>query len=281
MRWVICALFMLVLAPRAVAADLDILRGSEPVGPPTYARWSGFYFGGDVGYSNANADFSNATGPLTAFSLRELALENDAAVSSWPVLGKGSTSVPGFGGFVGYNTQWQDLVLGIEGNYTHSPFTATASESPLSRVVAAGSNTYSVNLTGTGSLQVTDYASLRARAGWVLGNFLPYGFAGAVLGRGTYGVTSTVWGQQNASSAPAPIVPCDPASVATCVNYSYSDSVGKAGALLYGFSVGGGVDVALTANIFVRGEFEFVQFAPVGDIVASIISARVGAGLKF
>lgn len=281
MRWVICILFMLVLAPRAVAADLDILRGSEPVGPPTYTRWSGFYFGGDVGYSNANADFSNATSPLTAFSLRELALESDDAVSGWPVLGKASTSVPAFGGFVGYNTQWQDLVLGIEGNYTHSPLTALATDSPLSRVVTAGSNTYSVNLTGSGSLQVTDYASVRARAGWVLGNFLPYGFAGAVLGWGNYAVTATVSGQQNASTAPAPIVPCDPATVATCVNYAYSNSAGRGGALLYGFSVGGGVDIALTANVFVRGEFEFVQFAPVGDIVASIVSARVGAGLKF
>ena len=51
--------------------------------------------------------------------------------------------------------------------------------------------------------------------------------------------------------------------------------------MLYGFSVGGGVDWALTPNIFLRGEFEYVQFAPIASIVASIVTARVGAGFKF
>ena len=55
----------------------------------------------------------------------------------------------------------------------------------------------------------------------------------------------------------------------------------RIGALLYGFSVGGGLDWALTPNIFLRGEFEYVQFAPIANIVASIISTRVGAGFKF
>jgi opacity protein-like surface antigen len=50
---------------------------------------------------------------------------------------------------------------------------------------------------------------------------------------------------------------------------------------MYGFSVGGGLDWALTQNIFLRGEFEYVQFAPIASIMASILSARVGAGFKF
>jgi outer membrane immunogenic protein len=58
-------------------------------------------------------------------------------------------------------------------------------------------------------------------------------------------------------------------------------TAGQNGALLCGFSVGGGLDWALTQNIFLRGEFEYVQFAPIANIVASILSARVGAGFKF
>jgi opacity protein-like surface antigen len=50
---------------------------------------------------------------------------------------------------------------------------------------------------------------------------------------------------------------------------------------MYGFSVGGGIDVALTSNIFVRGELEYVRFAPIGDILVSVTTARLGAGLKF
>ena len=56
MRWVICALTALTLASPAFAADLGILPGpptgraggSLPVGPATFTRWSGFYFGGQL-----------------------------------------------------------------------------------------------------------------------------------------------------------------------------------------------------------------------------------------
>ena len=126
-------------------------------------------------------------------------------MSTWPVLGSGGSDAVGYGGFVGYNTQWQDLVLGLEGNYTHTAFATTASFSPISRqagrIVTAGGTQYSVNLTGTGQLTITDYASLRARGGWVLGNFLPYGFAGLAIGRGNYSVTTQVYGQAEFSHA--------------------------------------------------------------------------------
>jgi outer membrane immunogenic protein len=290
MRWVICALTALTLASPAFAADLGILPspqtvgpvGPLPVGPATFTRWSGLYVGGQLSYGGANADFSGTTQPLVAFSLRELALESDDFVSTWPVLGRGGSDAIGYGGFVGYNTQWQDAVFGLEGNYTHTAFATTASVSPLAgaagRVVTAGGDQYSVNLTGTGQLTITDYASLRARGGWVLGNFLPYGFAGLAIGRGNYSVTTEVYGQQN-SASPA-FFPCDP-TAPTCINYDYSNSAGQNGALLYGFSVGGGLDWAVTHNIFLRGEVEYVQFAPIANIVASIVSARVGAGFKF
>lgn len=284
MRWVIRALTVLTFASPAVAADLDVdvLRGSEPVGPATFTRWSGFYAGGQIGFGDAQSDFSKATQPLLSYSLRELALETDVAVSTWPVLGRGGSDAAGYGGFVGYNTQWQDLVVGLEGNYTHTDFTTSAASAPLiggaGRIVSAGGSQYSVNLMGTGQLEITDYASFRTRAGWVLGNFLPYGFAGLVVGRGNYSITSQVYGQQN-SATPA-YFPCDPAAP-TCVGYNFSNSAGQNGALLYGFSVGGGLDWALTPNIFLRGEFEYVQFAPIASIVASIVSARAGAGFKF
>jgi len=280
-RWFICAVIVLALAPRALAADLDILRGTESVGAATFPRWSGFYFGGQVNYSNADSSFSNATQPLVAFSLRDLTLEAVDSPSSYQVLGNGSSHSYGFGGFVGYNTQWQDLILGLEANYTHAPFNNTASESPIGRVVAAGSNLYSVNVSGTGSMQVTDYGALRARAGWIFNNFMPYGFAGFALGWGNYAITSLVYGQENAQTAPSPVIPCNPAITATCVDYSFSNSNAKNGVLLYGFSVGGGVDVALTPNIFLRGEYEHIQFAPVASITTTINSARIGGGLKF
>jgi outer membrane immunogenic protein len=280
-RWFICAVIVLALTPRAFADDLDILRGSESVGAATFPRWSGFYFGGQVNYSDADTDFSKATQPLLSFSLRQLTLEDVDSPSSWQVLGHGTAHASGFGGFVGYNTQWQDLILGLEANYTHSPFNTVASDTPIGRVVPAGSNLYSVDVSGSASMQITDYGALRARAGWVFSNFMPYGFAGLALGWGNYAITSLVSGQENAQSAPSPVIPCNPAVTLTCVDYSFSNSTAKNGVLLYGFTVGGGVDVALSSNIFLRAEYEYLQFAPVASMTTSISSVRVGGGLKF
>jgi outer membrane immunogenic protein len=279
MRWVICALVVLMSPHGAHAADLDALRGSQTVGPAYFTNWSGFYVGGQFSYGNGNTDFSRATQPLIAFSLRELALENEQAPSMWPVLGRASADAKGYGGFAGYNMQWQDLVLGAEANYTHSSLTVTSPRSPISRTTSAGGNTYDVTVVGTGTAHITDYAEARARAGWVFGNFLPYGFAGLVLGRGDYSVTSLVFGQQNPSSPP--VVPCDFAIAPTCVDFAFRNSITQNSALLYGFSAGAGLDFKLTQNFFLRGELEYVQFAPMANIVASITSARVGAGIKF
>jgi len=117
MRWVFCFAMVLGMASPALAADYDlpILRGTAvpppplTVGPATFTRWSGFYDGGDVSYYDATADFARATQPLLAFSLRNLTLEDQVHPSGIEVLGRGAALAPGYGGFLGYNTQWQDL----------------------------------------------------------------------------------------------------------------------------------------------------------------------------
>jgi len=291
MRWVFSTAILLGLASPTLAADLDVLRGSESVapvvsvGPATFTRWSGFYFGGDFSYNFTQGDFSRATQPLLAFSLRNLTLEEEVQPSTIPVLGNGAANAFGGGGFLGYNTQWQDLIIGVEANYTHTNLNATATSSPLagtstspSRVFSAGAASYNVALFGTGNLHLTDYGEARARAGYVVGNLLPYGFVGVVVGQASYSVTTLANVAQSTMSTP--VFPCiDNGS--TCQNFAFSNSAGQSNALLYGFSVGGGLDWALTQNIFVRGEFELVEFAPISSILVYIVSARAGAGFKF
>src|SRR5580658_5483085 len=87
MRWVICALVALVLPPGAYAADLDVLRGSQSVGPAYFTNWSGFYVGGQVGFSDANADFSKSTQAPIANELRNTTLESISDPSQIPMLG--------------------------------------------------------------------------------------------------------------------------------------------------------------------------------------------------
>jgi outer membrane immunogenic protein len=104
---------------------------------------------------------------------------------------------------------------------------------------------------------------------------------GFVVGRASYSVTSRIFGQQSTTNPPFPNADgtCTPS--ATCVNFDLSNSAGQNNALMYGFSVGGGLDWAVTQNVFLRGEFEFVQFAPISNISVALISGRVGAGFKF
>ncbi len=151
MRRVFGALVGLVLAPSAFAGDFDVLRGSQSVGPATFARWSGFYAGGQISYSDASADFSNATGPLVSYALRETTLESDFTPSSWPVLGNTARQQLTYGGFIGYNTQWQDLIVGLEANYNQSNFHFVAPVSPIGRITPAdgSGNTWLVDLTGS------------------------------------------------------------------------------------------------------------------------------------
>jgi outer membrane immunogenic protein len=283
MRWVIRALVILALPSSAFAADLsgdfDVLRGTQPVGPARFANWAGYYAGGQFSFGDGNVNFSHATQPLVAFSLRELTLEQVVAPSNWQVLGKTGQDAIGYGGFFGYNMQWQDMILGVELNYTHTAMKVTSSETPIARRTSAGGDTFDVALTGSGTFNTTDFVQMRARAGWIFGRLLPYSFAGFVLGRADYNLTTLVVGQQDPSTPPT--TPCNNVANPKCVDFSDRNTASQTNALLYGVSVGGGIDVAVTQNVFARAELEFIQFAPISHIVSSITSARVGAGIKF
>ena len=41
------------------------------------------------------------------------------------------------------------------------------------------------------------------------------------------------------------------------------------------------MDVAVTTNVFLRGEWEYVGFAPVSGIRAGLNTGRVGVGVRF
>ena len=120
MRLVMCALSVSAFAPRALADDLDVLRGAIPVAPATFTRWSGFYVGGQFGYSDALADFGNSTQTPIAYALREPPSKMSSPSPSGRYSARPDQGGITFGGFVGYNTQWQDLILGVEGNYNHA-----------------------------------------------------------------------------------------------------------------------------------------------------------------
>jgi opacity protein-like surface antigen len=250
------------------------------VGPATFTRWSGFYFGGNISLGSATSDFSTATRPLVANSLQFTTVEDEAHPSQFRVLGRGSAVAAGGGAFLGYNTQWQDLILGVEATYTHTNLNMTASSAAVARVFPSVGS--AVGVAAAGNLNLTDFGTARGRAGYVVGNFLPYGFLGMAVGRASYSVSTLSAVAQPAGTSTTDFS-CFNTGVTTptCDFFSFANSAGQNNAVLWGYTVGAGLDWALTPNIFVRGEFEFVQFAPISDIAVFVASGRVGAGFKF
>src|SRR5258707_13529 len=122
LRVLLCGLAFVGVVQSASAADLgdSFLRGSTVISQPGGTRWDGFYFGGQVGATYSGADFSGATKDLVGSILRESTFVNVINVQDWKVLGKADTSGSSFGGFVGYNTQWDGAILGIELNYNRT-----------------------------------------------------------------------------------------------------------------------------------------------------------------
>jgi outer membrane immunogenic protein len=274
MRWLMCGFVMVGTAQPAGAADLSdmFLRGSSTViTAPGGVTWDGIYFGGHVGASWTGTDFANATQSLVAFMLRQTTIENEQAVSNWTTLGKADTSGSSFGGFIGYQTQWEGAVMGIEAGYSRTNMQVSASD--VLRRVFSTSDGYSndVQVNGAASVRITDYGTLRARAGWAAGCFLPYGFVGLALARAdvTRSATVIASGVDISGSGNPP--------------YSFTDTRSeiKSGTFAYGYTAGLGIDMALMQNIFVRAEYEYIFFGDFNDLKTHIHTARVGAGLKF
>jgi outer membrane immunogenic protein len=277
MRRLLVAFGLIGLVSHAFAADYELptLRGSETFvpAPPTFFRWAGIYAGGQVGFGSAHMDFSRATRSLVAFSLRELALENEVHPSGWQVLGTADNGAANAGGFFGYNSQWDDLILGVEVNYSRTSYSANAPISPVARRTSAGGNVYDVTITGSASMHITDVATVRGRAGYVMGSFLPYVMGGVAFGRADVTRSGTASGVQNPDALPpGPPLP---------VPFTFGSSESKTGAFTYGWTAGFGVDVMVLPNVFVRGEYEFVSFTQLSEITASISTGRVGAAFKF
>jgi opacity protein-like surface antigen len=260
--------------------DGPALRGSDVFVPPPVccSRWAGFYAGGQLGASVGSFGFQSSTQTLVADMLRELALESDQMVSQWQVLGKGDQRATSFGGFVGYNTAWESLILGVELNYSRTDMLATAPMEPITRVTSAGGNTYLVTVAGTASMHITDIATLRARAGWDTGIFLPYAMIGVAAGRASLAHSATVSGIENPTTPPTP---CNSLALPPCTPFFFFEGEQKPRAFVYGASIGGGFDLMLMPGLFLRAEYEYLAFSPVWGISANVQTARAGLGFKF
>lgn len=285
MRRFALAAMVVVMAQGAYAADLPILRGSyiDAVPPPAPTRWQGFYVGGHYGYSNHDFDFSKTTGPMQTALLRDYGVFSSVLTSPLPG-DSANVSTSGFGGFVGYNMQWEDAVVSVEANYTHfGGKTGAGSITPMTRTYAlangpvapAGhSYTYDLTLSGNAAARVNDLVTLRARGGWSVGNFMPYAFAGLAFG--------LVDIQRSASLALTRYDNFNGVRTVDAVTSPYdSRSESQKNLLTFGFTAGLGFEYLVMPNIFLRAEYEYTQLPLAKDTIIQLNTGRVGVGAKF
>src|SRR5436853_6070520 len=126
LRWLLCGVAIVGTGLEARAADMpDFLRGSSTViSAPSATRWDGFYIGGQAGISVPGIDFTNNTNDVRTLA----GLAGIAGPTATPLGNQDSTSKH-FGGFVGYQQQWDGAVIGVEGNYNWIDKSLTATNS--------------------------------------------------------------------------------------------------------------------------------------------------------
>jgi outer membrane immunogenic protein len=295
MRGLILAAVMGATVSAAQAADmpdLPILRGSVSEGlSKTTRSWDGNYAGGTFGYTTDASDFSQSVTGLTNYIFRDSVLQQPTA--NWSLLSKNTAQSTSFGGFVGRNWQWYDAVLGLEGTYTYfQNLTSSVKGSnslviinPPGDVVPAGATNYwGVTLTGAAAATVKDMVTLRARAGWDGGDFMPYVFGGAAVGRMDISrtVTSNVTYRQDRTVTDAfgntTFVPGTTSAVPA---QSQTQGQQKTNAFVVGWTAGLGVEYCLFEGLFARVEYEYVHFSPFMNTQVTLNNARVGLGYKF
>jgi outer membrane immunogenic protein len=204
----------------AFAADLPVK--APPLMPVAVYDWTGFYFGANAGYAwNATSHNITYFSPVTGF----------AGTSG------GLSDSGGFGGAqVGYNRQFDHIVLGIEadlqGSGARGSFNVTVPSNggPLG-VIAS---------------QTLDYfGTLRGRVGVAFDRTLVYATGGFAYGgvRNSFGLT----------------------------NGGATALLTGGGSTQTGYTAGGGVEYAFSPNWSVKGEYQYIDL---GGIASSGISTN-------
>ncbi len=214
----------------ALAADLSV----PPPPPPPIFTWSGLYVGAYGGGEVTHSSYNTLAGP--GFTPVSYLMPGDIGA----VGGAGSQSLDkgGFtaGGELGYNWQVGMFVLGLEtdiggvtgGTHNQSSGLINGTGSGPGVISPFGlSQNYTNGLIGT----------VRGRLGVAFDRLLVYGTGGLAYTTGHY-------------------------------SFAYADTLGPGTGFAsmgvkIGYTVGGGLEYALTNNVRVKGEFLYTQFGKV------------------
>lgn len=285
-------------ASTAHAADFDddYLRGPEyePVSTQII-DWSGAYVGGHGGYSSSAFGFKNVFQPIVANALRATVVETELGASSLLTtqdVRKGGVS---YGAFAGYNMQFDEGVIGVEFDYTRFDIAGVSSDAIARQGTTSNGYDNVVALSGTSRTKLEDLGTIRARAGYAIGSFLPFVTGGLAIGRArisdtvdvqSYGYDRTTY-QANVTSGQAAYVgrygynffdQTNPGAGIPFAPTSYGSRKTK---VVAGFALGAGLEYAVTSNILLRAEYQYVLLNDFDGHKINVNSVRGGAAYKF
>ncbi|MCE4223771.1 porin family protein [Methylobacterium sp. C25] len=302
----------------ARAADFadDYLRGPdyEPVSTQVI-DWSGFYIGGHGGYSSAGLGFKNVLQDPLATYFRNRDIEQEFAVSSLLTLPSKRVGGTSFGGFAGYNFQFDDAVVGVEVDYTSFDRNGASINEISRRLLTTGGMAESLYVKGTSATQLEDFGTVRGRVGYAFGNFLPFVSGGFAVGRATVfdeAVVQNYGYDRKTYEANQALTTGSPAAVynhgykqqpdgSTAFNQNYPENgttpagqgvqttpapatvvySAKKSKAVAGVALGGGVEYAITSNFLIRGEYQYVLFNDFNGHKVNVNTVRAGAAYKF
>jgi outer membrane immunogenic protein len=165
------ALAVSVVAAPVLAADLPGRPIYKAPPPDAVSTWTGFYIGAQVGWASADWDASSlvSTPPIGPF-----------AAPGFPI---GTFNGDGFVGgvHVGYNHQFNNIVLGIEADFNWPDVDVTRN------FVAIG---IQPGLPLAINASLDSYGTIRGRFGVTWGRALLYGTAGWAWARSEISITS-------------------------------------------------------------------------------------------
>jgi opacity protein-like surface antigen len=285
MRFLIAAAATTLLAASAAhAADLDLgpLRGTgqsygygygADLGP--VADWSGVYVGGFGGYGQSDFQNKNGVENLIYSVTRDSTLEQQFQVSRLLHLKSKDVRDTAFGGFVGYNYQIDEVVLGIEADYTATQLRGTSTDSIARRMSTSDGDTHQISLSGSAMAEIKSYGTARVRAGYTLGPLMPFVTGGvAIADIDTKNAATINWTQYTAGIQSAYIC-------RGSLGCPFPELTKTKSTVAVGFTAGAGLDYMLTENIFLRGEYQYAFFNDFDGHKFNLNVVRGGAGVKF
>jgi opacity protein-like surface antigen len=179
---------------------------------------------------------------------------------------------PTFGAFLGYNWQWDELVVGWDLAYQHPSILQSSTGDSLRRIFDTSDNIqHDVTIAAQASFKLVDYATWRARAGYAFGQFLPYAVVGVAVGRFNYQTSATVTDAMTTLPLPGVFQG----------TFQQSASAGRNNVFAFGVAAGLGVDWAVTPAVFLRAEWEYIAFDSVNGTRPTTNTGQVGAGVRF